>query len=178
MPRERGVWVDMGAGDGTFTRALVELLGPAGRIYAVDRNARAIASVRRWAAREAPNVIALDGDFAESFELRDVTMGTLDGMLFANSLHYLSKPAPILARLSTWLRRGGRVVFVEYDRRGANRWVPYPIPRAALPVLAAASGLSTPVFTASRPSSFSGELYVAFAVRTPGEIPGSARTVG
>src|SRR5690348_3116034 len=37
VPAGPAVWADFGAGDGTFTRALAERLGPGSRIYAVDR---------------------------------------------------------------------------------------------------------------------------------------------
>ena len=32
------VWIDLGAGAGTFTRAVAELTGSKGKVYAVDRN--------------------------------------------------------------------------------------------------------------------------------------------
>lgn len=44
VPEPGGVWADLGAGTGNFTWALAELLGPAGAIYALDRDARAIAA--------------------------------------------------------------------------------------------------------------------------------------
>ena len=37
-----GTWADIGAGEGAFTLALADLLGPGGRIVAVDRDARAL----------------------------------------------------------------------------------------------------------------------------------------
>jgi hypothetical protein len=86
-------------------------------------------------------------------------------MLFANALHFVPQADEVLARLTAWVKPGGRVVFIEYDRRAPSRWVPYPIPAAALPALAAAAGLSVPTITATRPSTYSGELYVAVATR-------------
>src|SRR5690606_11791159 len=44
---EGGTWADLGAGSGTFTRALASLLGAAGTVYAVDRSP----SVRNLARR-------------------------------------------------------------------------------------------------------------------------------
>jgi len=58
VPREAGTWADLGAGTGTFTRALVELLGATARIYAVDRDASAVATLARWARKAASNVSA------------------------------------------------------------------------------------------------------------------------
>jgi ubiquinone/menaquinone biosynthesis C-methylase UbiE len=165
VPRGAATWADLGAGDGTFTRALVELLGPGTRIYAVDRDARTLAMLRHWAAREGANVVAVEGDFTRSLELPGLGDTRLDGLLLANALHFVRDADVVLARLATLVRPGGRVVIVEYDRRAANRWVPYPISIARLPALTAAAGLSTPAITATRPSAFGGILYVAAADR-------------
>jgi len=59
------------------------------------------------------------------------------------------------------------VVIVEYDRRRANRWVPYPIPAMRVAPLAIAAGLTAPTVVATRPSAFGGTLYVAAADRPP-----------
>lgn len=165
IPRRAGTWADLGAGDGTFTRALVEMLGQSSRIFAVDRDARAITALERWARAKGANVIPVVADFTGPFDLPGLDGAMLDGMMFANALHFVRDADVVLARLAAWVRPGGRVVLVEYDRRAASRWVPYPIPADRLPALAASAGLSTPVMTATRPSAFGGNLYVAAADR-------------
>src|SRR5216683_4204149 len=171
IPRRTGTWADLGAGDGTFTRALVELLGPRSRIYAVDRDARAVATLAGWAAREAPNVTPVTADFTRPLDFPGLEPSTLDGLLLANSLHFVSDAEAVLGRLAGWVRPGGRVVVVEYDRRAASRWVPHPIPRARLAGLAASVGLTAPAITATRPSAFGGVLYVAAADRLAPDVP-------
>jgi SAM-dependent methyltransferase len=161
IPRGTATWADIGAGDGTFTRALAKLLGSDARIYAVDRDARALASLRRWATRERADVMPVEADFTRPLELPEL----LDGLLVANALHFVRDADVVLARLAALVRPGGRIVIVEYDRRAASRWVPYPIPSDRLPTLAAAAGLSTPAIAATRPSAFGGILYVAVADR-------------
>jgi hypothetical protein len=104
-------------------------------------------------------------DLTRPFELPGLEGASLDGMVIANTLHFLRDADAVLARLVAWVRPGGRVVLIEYDRRAASRWVPYPIPITRLPTLARAAGLSTPVLTATRPSAFGGTLYVAAADR-------------
>lgn len=168
VPPSPGPWADIGAGDGTFTRALAELLGPTSRLYAVDRDASAVAALSRWAASSAPNVTVIHADFTRPLIVPGLEPSALDGLLFANALHFVRDPGVVLSRLVTHLRPGGRVVLIEYDRRRASPWVPYPIPRSSLPSLAAAAGLTTPVFTAARPSLFGGTLYVARADRIGG----------
>jgi ubiquinone/menaquinone biosynthesis C-methylase UbiE len=156
-----GVWADLGAGEGTFTRALAELLGQEARIYAVDRDPNAVEVLKRWALTARCTVVPVLGDFSGAFDLPDAR--PLDGLLLANSLHYVRDAAGVLARLVAFLKPGGRVVLAEYDRRQANRWVPYPIPIATFSTLATAASLSTPTVVSRRPSISQGELYVAVA---------------
>src|SRR5262245_1396019 len=165
VPREGGTWADFGAGEGLFTRALVERIGPKGTVFAVDRYGRALAALRRRAEKENLRVIPVLADFTEDVLLRGLGAAALDGMLFANALHFVRDTGAVLARLVARLRPGGRVVVVEYDRRGPNRWVPFPIPPARLDELAAAAGLSTPIITTTRPSAYGGDLYVAVSER-------------
>ena len=166
LPRGADSWADFGAGDGTFTRALVELLGPGSHVYAVDRDRGRLAALETWARGAQATITTVRADFTAPFQLPGLAKGRLDGLLIANALHYSAEPGPVLAELAAWLRPGGRAVLVEYDRRNANRWVPYPIAIAGLPELAAAAGLGRFTVTATRPSAFSGEMYVAAADRS------------
>ena len=50
-----------------------------------------------------------------------------DGILMANALHYVQDSAHFLHRLKSTLATSGKLVIVEYERRQANAWVPYPI---------------------------------------------------
>jgi ubiquinone/menaquinone biosynthesis C-methylase UbiE len=165
IPKRGGIWADLGAGEGTFTRALAELLGPDSTIYAVDRDASAVAALELWAPTAKAEVIAVAADFTRTFELPGLDGTLLDGLLLANALHFVRDADVALARLAALVKPGGRVVFVEYNRRAASRWVPYPIPATRLPALAASAGLSTPTVTATRPSDYGGEIYVAVAER-------------
>jgi ubiquinone/menaquinone biosynthesis C-methylase UbiE len=159
-----GVWADLGAGSGVFTRALATLLGPTGTVYAVDRNPGALRELdRRTASAEAgATVRTIVGDFTGSLELPP-----LDGVLVANALHYVpyaDQPA-FVRQVASFLTKGAPIVVVEYDRRHANQWVPYPITPAALAALARDAGLDTPTVLATRPSRYSGTIYSAVVGR-------------
>ncbi len=152
-------WADLGAGRGTFTRALLELLGPEGQVIAIDRDAGSIAELQEL-AKTTTNLAVVEGDFT-----KEIAAPPLDGMLLANALHFVTDAGAVLARLVGHLKPGGRVVIVEYDRRAASRWVPHPIAIADLPKLAAAAKLSRFTVTDSRPSNYEGVIYTAYAVR-------------
>jgi len=153
-----GVWADFGAGTGTFTRALRSLLSPGSRIYAVDNDPAAIAAL----GKIGDGVIPIQADFSMAPELLEAA---LNGMVFANALHFVPDAEDVLRRLVMSLIPGGRVVIVEYDRRAASRWVPYPIERSRWPVLATAARLGNATVTAIRESEYAGELYAGFAIR-------------
>ena len=65
------IWADLGSGEGAFTLALADLLGPTGSIHTVDRDSRAL-QVQVRALRDAfPNVSVtqLVADFTLPLEL-------------------------------------------------------------------------------------------------------------
>ena len=157
------VWADLGAGRGTFTIALATLLGPSGRVYAVERDAGAIDTLERLARRRDKDERALievvRGDFATTGLARE----EIDGILMANSLHYVAdvEQAPLLARLAEGLNRHGVILVVEYDDRPRSRWVPFPISLDRLASVARDAGLTAPELIGRRGSAFGGTMYVA-----------------
>jgi ubiquinone/menaquinone biosynthesis C-methylase UbiE len=155
-------WADLGAGTGTFTRALATLLGMDAQLYAVDADERALRSIRQWAERtpDAPAVRILPGDFTKRMPLPP-----LDGIVMANALHFVRDQPAAVALAASYLRPGGRLVVIEYQDRPASRWVPHPVPAARLAELAADAGLSSVRVVATRPSAYGGQMYVAMAVR-------------
>jgi SAM-dependent methyltransferase len=161
VPRTTKTWVDIGAGEGTFSRALIQLLGRDARVFAVDRDQRSLASLHRWAQREQVNVIPVEADFTHPLELPEL----VDGMLLANVLHFVRNPDVVLGGLVRLVRPGGRVIIGEYDRRAASRWVPHPIPFSELRDITDATGLTAPTIIATKPSAYGGTLYVAAADR-------------
>jgi len=167
IPRHTGQWADLGAGAGTFTLALAEILEPGSRIYAVDRETTAVAQLRRLDPVPGVDVVAVHADFTRSTDLRSLDDAPLDGVLFANSLHFAADAEAVIRDAVSRLRDGAFVVVVEYDQRKASRWVPYPISPRRLGELANGARLSPPQVTATKPSRYSGTLYVAVSQRLP-----------
>ena len=116
-----GVWADLGAGTGTFTRALTELLGTGSTVYAVDGDARAVRALRELSSSSSGDVsvTAVNADFTRPLELPGLAReaARLDGILLANALHFVPDAERVLSGLVKQLRPGGRVIVVEYDRR-------------------------------------------------------------
>lgn len=159
------VWADLGAGTGTFTRALARVLAPGSTIYAVDDDVHALAAMRVVGAKSRAHIVPVKADFTQSLQLPGLGAGLLDGMLLANSLHFVRDAERVLQDLVEHVRAGGKVVVVEYDRRAPSRWVPYPIDAAQWRRLAESAGLSGASITAERPSAYAGMLYAGVAVK-------------
>lgn len=162
--RPGGVWADLGAGSGTFSRALADLVGPGGVVHAVEQDARAVAALRATAPSPSPaaTIEVIHADFTKTRSLP-----VLDGIVMANALHFVpyAEQADVLRRLTRTLAPTGRMVLVEYDRDVGNPWVPYPVSSAALALLAVRAGLTTPTTIARKPSAFGGALYCAWTVQ-------------
>src|SRR6476620_11787480 len=77
-------WLELGAGDGAFTLALADLLGPGSEILALDRDAGSLRRLADELARRFPDreVRVRVGDFRDP-----LPEGPFDGVLAANSLH-------------------------------------------------------------------------------------------
>ncbi len=147
-----GSWADLGAGEGAFTRALAELLGPQAHIVAVDRDARALRSV---GAGIEPRV----ADFTMPLDL-----GDLDGVVMANSLHFVRDRAPVLAAVRAMLKPGGRLIVVEYGTDQGNTWVPFPFTFERWKGMAARAGFTETRLLKTIPSRWLGSMYSALSL--------------
>ena len=144
-----GRWADLGAGEGAFTLALGDLLGPEAHIIAVDRDANALRAVDgRFETRVA--------DFTRPLDLRD-----LDGVLMANSLHFVRDKQPVLDSVRRMLRPGGRLIIVEYGSDRGNPWVPHPFTYGRWEPMAARAGFKNTRLLKTVPSRWLGSMYSA-----------------
>ena len=155
-----GTWADIGAGEGAFTLALADLLGPGGRIVAVDRDRRALDRNEHLVRARFPDV-AIETVVADL--TRPLPMPPLDGLVAANSLHYVARDrqVAVIAALAAHLVPGGRFVVVEYDADRGNPWVPHPFSYGSWELLAAAAGLVDTRRIGRVPSRFLDAIYSA-----------------
>src|SRR5690606_19180815 len=155
------IWADLGCGAGIFTRALADLLGPGSTVHAVDLDAAALA--RLPSARHGVRLAAHHGDFV------DLVRGPwpferLDGVLMANSLHYVEQALPFIQSLTARMKARHRFLIVEYDMSRPNRWVPYPLDRAALTAVFAEAGYQDVEVLGERPSIYQQACLYAMSV--------------
>ena len=182
-----GVWADLGSGSGAFTLALAELLGAEGEIYSVDRDAGALREQERAMQARVPaaRVHYIAADFT-----RPLSLPPLDGIVMANSLHFLRDKENVLRALKAYLRpggsdapgtehrravgyalgdsgrgckppAGGHFILVEYDTDQGNMWVPYPLSFRTWQASAPSVGFAEPKLIATVPSRFLGGIYGA-----------------
>lgn len=158
IPDEAGIWADIGAGTGTFTLALDQLLPSGSTIYAADKNPHLLYRLQLQRNR----LIVEELDFNRPYVLPQ-----LDGILLANTLHYAEEPLPVLNRLLQFLKPGGHLVFIEYQTQQALKpWIPYPIPFEKFEALAAATALSQPEELTRIPSTYGHDwIYLAHAIK-------------
>lgn len=153
-------WLELGAGEGAFTLALADTLGPGAEILACDRDARMLRNLtaRVRQAFLTANVETRAIDFSEA-----IPDGPFDGVLAANSLHFVRDREATLRAIRISLAPGGRLVVVEYDADKGNPWVPHPFSFETWRGEALAAGFDEPRLLHRVPSRFLGAIYGAVA---------------
>jgi ubiquinone/menaquinone biosynthesis C-methylase UbiE len=149
VPGPGGRWADLGAGEGAFTRALADVIGPEGHIVAIDRDANALRAV-------GGGIETRVGDFTKPLELDG-----LDGVVMANSLHFVRDKTKVLEAVRAMLRPGGRLIVVEYGTDRGNPWVPYPFTFPQWETMAARAGFTSTRLLKTVPSRWLGSMYSA-----------------
>ena len=170
-------WLELGAGRGAFTLALADLLGPAADIVAIDRDRGDLAVLASTMSRRFPeaDLTTVVGDFSRPLPVE----AGFDGLLAANSLHFVRDPGAVIDSARPLLRPGARIVVVEYDSDSGNPWVPYPFSYATWQEIAARAGLLDTRLVGRVPSRFLGAIYAAasdLASRRADPIEGSPQT--
>ena len=156
-----GVWADFGSGTGAFTLALADLIGPTGEIYSVDRDRGSLREQERAMRSRFPQTTVhyLAADFTQRLALPP-----LDGLVMANSLHFVRQKDAMLQLVRSYLKPAGRLLIVEYDTDRGNMWVPYPFSYPTWEALARRNGFAGTQLLATVPSRFFGAMYSALTL--------------
>ncbi|MDQ2944003.1 MAG: class I SAM-dependent methyltransferase, partial [Candidatus Dormibacteraeota bacterium] len=153
-----GHWADLGAGEGAFTVALADLLGPGARITGVDRDRGGLLRLADEMGNRFPDT-KLETKVADF--TRPLALAKLDGIVMANSLHFVrdkDKP-PVLESVRKMLRPGGKLVIVEYGTDRGNPWVPHPFSFERWERMAAQAGFGSTRLLRTIPSRHLGSMY-------------------
>ncbi|MEO6022997.1 MAG: class I SAM-dependent methyltransferase [Burkholderiales bacterium] len=111
------VVADIGAGTGYYSRRIALLVGPAGKVYAVDVQPEMIKMIEADAKRLGlSNVVPVLGG------IDDVKLpnAVVDVALMVDVYHELEFPNEVLKGILRSLKPGGRIVFVEYRAEDAT----------------------------------------------------------
>jgi len=157
-----GIWADFGSGDGAFTLALRDLAGPDVQIYSVDRDQRRMQTQKETFEEMFPGT---DIQFFHEDFTNPLKLPQLDGILMANSLHYVEEQVPFLRFIREYLKPSGKLVLVEYNADSGNIWVPYPLSFNKFQKIAQKAGFSQCRQIAAIPSEFLREIYSAEVVK-------------
>jgi len=142
-------WADLGAGGGLFTRALAEILPDGSVVEAVDKDATVLRNIK--SKRRHVTIETRAADFTTKAELKE---DYYDGILIANSLHFVEDQDQFLKQLGNKLKAKGRLLIIEYDMSVSNPWITWPISFEDLKVLASKTGFTEPMKLAEHPSMY------------------------
>jgi SAM-dependent methyltransferase len=142
------IWADLGCGDGTFTRALADLLAAGSAIHAMDADCGVLRHIP--SVHKSVQINAHCGDFTK----QPWPFANLDGILMANSLHFVERPAAFIRAAELQMKSPRRFLVVEYDTNDANPWVPFPLSETALNRLFGRAGYSSIRVLRRRPSVY------------------------
>ena len=102
---------DIGAGTGYVSRRIAPLVGPSGKVFAVDVQPQMVAMLKQVAARpEFANIAPVQGGERDP----SLAPGSIDLAVMVDVYHELAYPAEMLDAIVRSLKPGGRVAFVEY----------------------------------------------------------------
>jgi len=153
-------WADFGSGEGAFTVALRELLGPSGTIFSIDKNAKSLHLQQKTFGEQflGGNITFINSDFTDNMRLPK-----LNGILMANALHFIQDKKIFLEKLKTYMQPSGKLVVVEYNTDTGNPYVPYPLSFATFQKVALSAGYKNIQKLATAPSTYWGGMYSAIA---------------
>ena len=153
---EKQVWADLGCGNGTFTLALATLLGFGSIIYAIDSNKTSLGKIPP--VYNETGIKTVHADFVTS----PFPFGKIDGVLMANSLHYVKDKHAFMHKLKNHLRDDHQILIVEYDTdKPVKTWVPYPVSFNSLKQLFSEVGYTSITRLHQRPSVYGSVMYAA-----------------
>lgn len=111
------VVADIGAGSGYLTFPMAKLVGPKGKVFAVDIQPEMLTIIQKKArAQGIKNVGLVLGDTADP----KLPANSCDLQLLVDVYHELDQPYEMTIAMKKALKPGGRLVLVEYRKEDAR----------------------------------------------------------
>lgn len=115
------VVIDAGAGPGHATLDLAEIVGPAGRVHALDRSENFRDAIEAGAGtRGLSNVTLYNVDLM----LDQIPVSGADAVFIRWVFIFISDPVAVLKKLAGALKPGGKFICHDYYDWGVMRWTP------------------------------------------------------
>ena len=149
--------VDLGCGTGVFSLPLAALVGPTGRVYAVDKSTAMLDYLRDQGS--PAGIYLIQSDVMET----RIPPGTADFCLLAFILHEVPAPGRLMAEAAYLLKPGGSVMVVEWQPDRDNPGPPRDkrLAKERVAQLFEAAGLKT-----GESFDWSANYYAAIAARS------------
>jgi ubiquinone/menaquinone biosynthesis C-methylase UbiE len=106
---------DLGAGTGHYSYLLSEILGPQGRVYAVDIHKDNLVRLKNELNREGKRNIEIICADIEEIDGTHIKDAILDGVLMSNVLSQVKDKPSAIREAIRILKRGGRLVILEWS---------------------------------------------------------------
>lgn len=109
--------IDIGAGSGTLSFPMATRVLPGGQVIAEDIQPEMLDLVRAKARKtKVTNVVPLLGTTTDP----KVSPGSADLMIMVDVYHEFDQPYEMVSNMVRGLKKGGRIVFVEYRKEDPN----------------------------------------------------------
>ena len=111
------VVADIGAGSGVISLMMAEIVGPKGKVLAVDVQQEMIDLLeKKLKEKKVTNVVGVLG----TEKTPRLDPGTVDLAIMVDVYHEFAYPYEMMKEIAKSLKPGGRVVFVEYRKEDPN----------------------------------------------------------
>ena len=112
-PRPGTAMADIGAGSGFMALEFAKLIGPQGKVYAVDINPVMMEQVTKLARQAGIENLETVVNSERSVEL---AAASVDLAFICDTYHHFEYPQDVMATVRQALRPGGQLVVVEFHR--------------------------------------------------------------
>ncbi|MEK6550112.1 MAG: methyltransferase domain-containing protein [Pseudomonadota bacterium] len=104
---------DVGAGTGLFTRLFARVVGPGGKVYAVDISKTFVDNVLRTAREQGLNNVS---GIVNSQSDTGLPPASVDILFLCDTYHHFEHPEKMLASIRRALKPGGILVVIDFER--------------------------------------------------------------